>query len=171
MKLVTADQPLAKQTVAKSSESAAADRPSREEMQEPRSETMIRWAGDDADPARAWPGTPERVDRAPSMSSTSKATQVDPVVLLQRTFEEVAGYDEMVLLRDIRFESHCEHHMKPIIGRAHIAYLPDHRVVGHQQTGAGCRRLCQAPADPRKDDRADRQHHRRGAGAPRRRRW
>ncbi len=54
----------------------------------------------------------------------------DPVEILQRTFEEVEGYDEMVLLRDIRFESHCEHHMAPIIGKAHIAYLPNHRVVG-----------------------------------------
>ena len=55
---------------------------------------------------------------------------VDPVGVLKRTFEETDGYDEMVVLRDIRFESHCEHHMVPIIGRAHIAYLPDRRVVG-----------------------------------------
>ena len=55
---------------------------------------------------------------------------VDPLDLLKRTFEEVDGYDEMVLLRDIRFESHCEHHMAPIIGRAHVAYLPRNRVVG-----------------------------------------
>jgi GTP cyclohydrolase I len=54
----------------------------------------------------------------------------DPVELLSRTFEEVEGYDEMVLLRDIDFESHCEHHMVPIIGKAHVAYLPDRRVIG-----------------------------------------
>jgi GTP cyclohydrolase I len=54
----------------------------------------------------------------------------DPVELLQRTFEEVEGYDEMVVLKDIRFESHCEHHLAPIIGKAHIAYLPENRVVG-----------------------------------------
>ena len=54
----------------------------------------------------------------------------DPVALLERTFEEVEGYDEIVLLRDIRLESHCEHHMVPIIGRAHVAYLPHRRVVG-----------------------------------------
>jgi GTP cyclohydrolase I len=54
----------------------------------------------------------------------------DPVEILQRTFEEIEGYDEMVVLRDIRFESHCEHHMAPIIGRAHVAYLPSSRVVG-----------------------------------------
>ena len=56
--------------------------------------------------------------------------QADPVDILRRTFEETDGYDEMVLLRDIRFESHCEHHLAPIIGRAHVAYLPHHRVVG-----------------------------------------
>ncbi len=89
--------------------------------------TMIRWAGDD--PSReGLTGTPERVARA--YDEQFQGYAVDPVVLLQRTFEEVEGYDEMVLLRDIRFESHCEHHMKPIIGRAHVAYLPDHRVVG-----------------------------------------
>ena len=55
---------------------------------------------------------------------------IDPVELLQRTFEEVEGYDEVVLLRDIRFESHCEHHIMPIIGKAHVAYLPNRRVVG-----------------------------------------
>ena len=55
---------------------------------------------------------------------------IDPNELLERTFEEVEGYDEMVLLRDIRFESHCEHHMAPIIGRAHVAYMPSNRVVG-----------------------------------------
>ena len=55
---------------------------------------------------------------------------IDPVDLLQRTFSEVEGYDEMVLLRDIRFESHCEHHLAPIIGRASVAYMPTHRVVG-----------------------------------------
>ena len=55
---------------------------------------------------------------------------IDPLELLERTFEEVEGYDEMVLLRDIRFESHCEHHMAPIIGRAHVGYFPDRRVVG-----------------------------------------
>ncbi len=90
-------------------------------------ETLIRWAGDD--PSReGLTGTPDRVVRAYEEHFAGYAT--DPIALLQRTFEEVEGYDEMVLLRDIRFESHCEHHIKPIIGRAHIAYLPNHRVVG-----------------------------------------
>jgi len=104
----------------------SAARPSHEEMLAAVA-TMIRWAGDD--PSReGLTGTPERVARA--YDEQFQGYAVDPVVLLQRTFEEVEGYDEMVLLRDIRFESHCEHHIKPIIGRAHVAYLPDHRVVG-----------------------------------------
>ncbi len=90
-------------------------------------ETLIRWAGDDPD-REGLAGTPDRVVRAFEEHFAGYAT--DPVALLQRTFEEVEGYDEMVLLRDIRFESHCEHHIKPIIGCAHIAYLPAHRVVG-----------------------------------------
>ncbi len=103
-----------------------AARPDREEMLAA-VETMIRWAGDD--PSReGLAGTPERVARA--YDEHFQGYAIDPVALLQRTFEEVEGYDEMVLLRDIRFESHCEHHIKPIIGRAHIAYLPERRVVG-----------------------------------------
>jgi GTP cyclohydrolase I len=73
-------------------------------------------------------GTPERVVK--SFEEFFEGYAVDPLDLLERTFEEVEGYDEMVLLRDIRFESHCEHHMAPIIGRAHVAYMPDNRVVG-----------------------------------------
>ena len=89
--------------------------------------TMIRWAGDD--PSReGLAGTPERVAR--SYDEHFQGYAVGPVVLLQRTFEEVEGYDEMVLLRDIRFESHCEHHMAPIIGKAHVGYLPRSKVVG-----------------------------------------
>ena len=101
-------------------------RPSRAEAEEA-VRTLIRWTGDD--PTReGLAGTPERVARA--YEEYFAGYHDDPVDILQRTFEEVDGYDEMVLLRDIRFESHCEHHMAPILGRAHIAYLPDHRVVG-----------------------------------------
>jgi GTP cyclohydrolase I len=90
-------------------------------------ETLIRWAGDD--PAReGLLGTPERVVKA--YQEFFEGYAVDPLDLLERTFEEVEGYDEMVLLRDIRFESHCEHHMAPIIGVAHVAYMPKTRVVG-----------------------------------------
>ncbi len=105
---------------------ASADRPSRDEAEEA-VRTLIRWAGDD--PGReGLAGTPERVARA--YEDWFSGYGDDPEALLQRTFEETDGYDEMVLLRDIRFESHCEHHMAPILGRAHIAYLPNHRVVG-----------------------------------------
>jgi GTP cyclohydrolase IA len=102
------------------------ERPSRDEVLRA-VETLIRWAGDN--PGReGLAGTPERVVK--SFEEFFEGYAVDPVELLERTFEEVEGYDEMVLLRDIRFESHCEHHMAPIIGRAHVAYMPDNRVVG-----------------------------------------
>ena len=89
--------------------------------------TLIRWAGDDPD-REGLQGTPDRVARA--YEEFFEGYRVDPMELLERTFEEIEGYDEMVLLRDIRFESHCEHHLAPIIGRAHVAYRPDRRVVG-----------------------------------------
>ncbi len=89
--------------------------------------TLIRWAGDDPD-REGLNDTPKRV--AKSYREFYRGYAEDPVLLLERTFEEVEGYDEIVLLRDIRVESHCEHHMLPIIGRAHVAYLPRHRVVG-----------------------------------------
>ena len=89
--------------------------------------TLLRWAGDD--PMReGLRDTPGRVTRA--FQEFFSGYSIDPVELLQRTFEETDGYDEIVMLRDIRFESHCEHHMAPIIGKAHVGYLPDHRVVG-----------------------------------------
>jgi GTP cyclohydrolase I len=90
-------------------------------------ETLLRWAGDDPN-REGLLGTPDRVVKA--YEDFFRGYAVDPVELLQRTFEEVEGYDEMVLLRDIRFESHCEHHMAPIIGRAHVGYLPKSRVIG-----------------------------------------
>jgi GTP cyclohydrolase IA len=89
--------------------------------------TLIRWAGDDPD-REGLVGTPARVVRA--YEEWYAGYFEDPREYLQRTFEEVGGYDEIVLLRNIRFESHCEHHMAPIIGRVHIGYLPRHRVVG-----------------------------------------
>ncbi len=105
---------------------AAVERPGRDEAMAA-VETLIRWAGDD--PGReGLRATPERVVR--SYEQFFEGYSIDPVEILQRTFEEVDGYDEMVLLRDIRFESHCEHHIMPIIGKAHVAYLPDKRVIG-----------------------------------------
>lgn len=101
-------------------------RPTKEEAEEA-VRTLIRWAGDD--PGReGLRGTPDRVVR--SYDEFFAGYDLDPKDYLQRTFEEIEGYDEMVVLRDIRFESHCEHHILPIIGRAHVAYLPDRRVVG-----------------------------------------
>ena len=89
--------------------------------------TLLRWAGDDPE-REGLTDTPSRVVR--SYEEFFSGYNEDPVDLLQRTFEEIEGYDEMVLLKDIRFESHCEHYMAPIIGKAHIAYLPKSRVIG-----------------------------------------
>jgi len=101
-------------------------RPSRAEAEEA-VRTLLKWAGDD--PSReGLRDTPARVARA--WEDWFSGYDVDPEAYLRRTFEEVAGYDDMVVLRDIRFESHCEHHLAPIIGRAHVGYLPTKRVVG-----------------------------------------
>ncbi len=101
-------------------------RPTREEAEEA-VRTLLRWAGDDPD-REGLVGTPDRVVRAYEEMFSGYA--VDPEDVLQRTFEEVDGYDELIVLRDIRFESHCEHHMVPIIGKVHVGYLPAKRVVG-----------------------------------------
>jgi GTP cyclohydrolase I len=101
-------------------------KPSREQA-ESAVRTLLRWAGDDPN-REGLRDTPARVARAYDDWFSGYAD--DPVIFLQRTFEEVEGYDEMVVLRDIRFESHCEHHLAPIIGRAHVGYLPARKVVG-----------------------------------------
>ncbi len=101
-------------------------RPTREEAEEA-VRTLLRWAGDD--PAReGLIDTPSRVTKA--YGEWFRGYDEDPAAVLQRTFEEVDGYDEMVVLKDIRFESFCEHHMAPIIGKAHVGYIPTDRVVG-----------------------------------------
>ena len=113
-------------TVARATVEASVDRPTREEA-EAAVRVLLRWAGDD--PTReGLIDTPARVIRAYEEFFAGYA--LDPIALLERTFEETDGYDEIVLLRDIRLESHCEHHLVPIVGRAHVAYLPHRRVVG-----------------------------------------
>jgi GTP cyclohydrolase I len=102
------------------------ERPTRDEA-EAAIETLLRWAGDD--PAReGLRDTPARVARA--FEDWFSGYRDDPEAYLARTFEEVEGYDELIVLKDIRFESHCEHHLAPIIGRVHVGYLPNKKVVG-----------------------------------------
>ncbi len=101
-------------------------RPSRDAAEEA-VRTLIEWAGDDPD-REGLIDTPRRVVRA--YEEFFEGYKTDPRALLETTFEETADYDEMVTLRDIRVESHCEHHIVPILGRAHIAYLPAGRVIG-----------------------------------------
>jgi len=117
---------LAASTTEAAAEVAADARPTRKEA-EAAVRTLLRWTGDD--PQReGLRDTPARVVRA--YEEFFAGYDLDPAALLARTFEEVEGYDEMIVLKDVRFESYCEHHMVPIIGRAHVAYLPRHRVVG-----------------------------------------
>ncbi|MCL4123554.1 UNVERIFIED_CONTAM: hypothetical protein GTU68_065611 [Idotea baltica] len=103
-----------------------ADKPSKEQAEDA-VRTLLRWAGEN--PAReGLLDTPSRVIKA--YGEWFRGYEEDPIDMLKRTFSEVEGYDEMVLLKDIRFESYCEHHMAPIIGVAHVAYIPTERVVG-----------------------------------------
>ena len=101
-------------------------KPSRRQAEEAVS-VLLRWAGEDIR-REGLRDTPARVARA--YEDWFSGYKDDPVKFLKRTFEEVEGYDEIILLRDINFESHCEHHMAPIIGVAHVGYLPDNKVVG-----------------------------------------
>jgi len=122
---VTASKPLTLRDRADVLADLAA-KPSRGEAEEA-VKVLLRWAGDD--PTReGLADTPARVARA--FEEWFGGYAMDPVAYLSRTFEETDGYDEVIVLRDITFESHCEHHLAPIIGRAHVAYLPSNRVVG-----------------------------------------
>ena len=110
----------------KSSSNVSSLRPSRKQAEEA-VRTLLLWAGED--PHReGLVETPERVARA--YEDWFSGYKEDPISFLKRTFEEVEGYDEMIVLRNIAFESHCEHHMAPIIGCAHVGYLPNNKVVG-----------------------------------------
>ena len=101
-------------------------KPGREQAEEA-VRTLLMWAGEDPD-REGLLDTPKRVAKA--YKDWFSGYEEDPVQYLRRTFEEVEGYDEMIVLRDIQFESHCEHHMAPIIGKAHVGYLPNNKVVG-----------------------------------------
>jgi GTP cyclohydrolase IA len=109
------------------SASKVSEEPPTREQAEDAVRILLRWAGDDPD-REGLRDTPSRVAR--SYKEFFVGYDTDPIALLERTFEETDGYDEIVLLRDIRLESTCEHHMAPIIGRVHVAYLPHRRVVG-----------------------------------------
>jgi GTP cyclohydrolase I len=111
---------------AKKKTSRKASKPSRKQAEDA-IRTLLMWAGEN--PRReGLIDTPKRV--ATAYEDWFKGYTQDPVAYLERTFEEVEGYDEMIVLRDIEFESHCEHHMAPIIGKAHVGYLPRNKVVG-----------------------------------------
>ncbi|GAB5505297.1 MAG: GTP cyclohydrolase I FolE [Rhizobiaceae bacterium] len=108
------------------SEKTSAERPTQTQVEDA-VRTLLRWIGED-EGREGLTDTPARVAKAYQEMFAGYAK--DPAEELGRTFEEVAGYDDMVLVKDISFHSHCEHHMVPIIGRAHVAYLPDRKVVG-----------------------------------------
>jgi GTP cyclohydrolase I len=113
-------------TPAAAAKPADVQRPSKEEAEEA-VRTLLRWAGENPN-REGLLGTPNRVVRAYEEFFSGYGD--DPNEILGRTFDETGGYDEMVVLRDIEFFSHCEHHMVPIVGKAHIGYLPDERVLG-----------------------------------------
>ena len=107
-------------------QSTETERPARSDV-EAAVRTMIRWTGDNPD-REGLRETPSRVARA--FEELFAGYRQDPVAILQKTFDEVEGYDEMITLRGVRFDSHCEHHMAPIVGKAWVAYIPNGRVVG-----------------------------------------
>ena len=109
---------------------------------------MIRWTGDNPD-REGLLETPSRVARA--FEEFFAGYGQDPVAILQKTFDEIEGYDEMIRLRGVRFESHCEHHMAPIIGKAWVAYVPNGRVVGISKLARVVEVYCQAAADSGED--------------------
>ena len=115
-----------KQNIVAQKESSNNHKPSREEAKEA-VKTMLAWAGDNPN-REGLIETPERVVSA--YEEFFAGYNMDPDEVLNKTFEEVAGYDEMVIVKDVRLESHCEHHMVPFIGIAHVAYIPHKRVVG-----------------------------------------
>ena len=120
------NKPNVKESMKTVSNEASSNKPSKEKAMDA-VKTLIEWAGDD--PSReGLIETPKRVVNA--YKQFFEGYEQDPEEILRKTFEEVEGYDEMVIVKDIRLESHCEHHMVPILGKAHIGYIPNNRVVG-----------------------------------------
>tara|TARA_Y200000002_G_scaffold382434_1_gene399464 strand:- start:468 stop:1100 length:633 start_codon:yes stop_codon:yes gene_type:complete len=120
------NKPNVKESMKAVSNEASSNKPSKEKAMDA-VKTLIEWAGDD--PSReGLIETPKRVVNA--YKQFFEGYEQDPEEILRKTFEEVEGYDEMVIVKDIRLESHCEHHMVPILGKAHIGYIPNNRVVG-----------------------------------------
>ena len=115
-----------KNNIATKKISTSKNKPTREEAKQA-VKTMLAWAGDNPD-REGLLETPERVVSA--YEEFFAGYNMNPDHILSKTFEEVAGYDEMVIIKDVRLESHCEHHMVPILGKAHVAYIPHKRVVG-----------------------------------------
>ena len=129
--------------------------------------TIIRWSGDDPE-REGLIEMPARVARA--LEKAFAGYGQDPAAVPRKSFDEIEGYDEMVVLRGVRFESRCEHHLAPIVGRAWVAYAPDGRVVGTSKLARVVENLCKAAAASGAVHRADRQCHRRRTHAARRRR-
>ena len=138
-----------KKTILKAVETPA--RPSREAAMEA-VRTLIAWAGDNPD-REGLKDTPKRVINA--YSEWFRGYDLDPEDVLSRVFEDVSGYDDMVILREIDVESHCEHHMAPFLGTAFVAYLPTDKVVGISKLVKVVENICQAPSNPRDYDCAD----------------
>ncbi len=120
------NKPNVKKPMKAVSNNATSNKPSREKAMDA-VRTLIEWAGDDPN-REGLIETPKRVVNA--YKQFFEGYEQDPEEILRKTFEEVEGYDEMVIVKDIRLESHCEHHMVPILGKAHIGYIPNNRVVG-----------------------------------------
>ena len=123
-------------------------KPTREEA-EAAVKTLISWAGDNPN-REGLIETPKRVVK--SYEEFYSGYDQDPEEILSKVFEEVEGYDEIIIVKDIRLESHCEHHMVPILGKAHVAYIPDQRVVGISKLARVVDLLCEATPNSRNND-------------------
>ena len=147
-------------TVTTDMDNPKVERPSRDEAEEA-VRTLIRWAGDNPN-REGLVGTPARVARA--YEEFFAGYKEDPAAILGATFEETGDYDDVVVLRGIRLESHCEHHIVPIIGKVHVGYLPNGRVVGISKNCATGRSILEAHANTGKFNDANSGYYRRCSG-------